>query len=128
MTFSPDGPNPARLYGLPKIHKPLVNGLPKYRPIISQIGSATYKIAKFLLDYVQPHTTNQYTIKDTFYFVSILDFQQMSMLTWKFEQQRTPHRTNIHTCHGQAYKYVISSYNSGVSSYMPRYIIQVCSN
>ena len=73
MTFSPDGPNPARLYGLPKIHKPLVNGLPKYRPIISQIGSATYKIAKFLLDYVQPHTTNQYTIKDTFHFVSILD-------------------------------------------------------
>ena len=61
------------MYGLPKIHKPLVNGLPKYRPINSQIGSATYKIAKFLLDYVQPHTTNQYTIKDTFHFVSILD-------------------------------------------------------
>ena len=35
--LSPDGPNPARLYGSPKIHKPLVDGLPKYRPIISQI-------------------------------------------------------------------------------------------
>ena len=71
--LSPDSPNPARLYGLPKIHKPLVDGLPKCRPIISQIGSPTYKIAKFLLDFVQPHTTNEYTVKDTFHFVSILD-------------------------------------------------------
>ena len=31
----PDGPSPARLYGLPKIHKALVDGLPNYRPIIS---------------------------------------------------------------------------------------------
>ena len=28
--LSPDGPNPARLYGLPKIHKSLVNDLPPY--------------------------------------------------------------------------------------------------
>ena len=71
--LSPNGPNPARLYGLPKIHKPLVDGLPKYRPIISQIGSPTYKIAKFLLSFVQPFTTNEYTVKDTFHFVSMLD-------------------------------------------------------
>ncbi len=71
--LSPNGPNPARLYGLPKIHKPLVDGLPKYRPIISQIGSPTYKIAKFLLEFVKPFTSNEYTVKDTFHFVSILD-------------------------------------------------------
>ena len=62
-----------RLYGLPKIHKPPVNGLPKYRPIISQIGSPTYMIAKFLLDFVQPFTTNEFTVKDTFHFVSMID-------------------------------------------------------
>ena len=56
--LSPDGPNPARLYGLPKIHKPPVDGLPKYRPIISQIGSPTYAIAKFLLPFIQPFATN----------------------------------------------------------------------
>ena len=28
------------------------------------------------------------------------------------------HKTNIHTCHGHAYKYGISSYSSGVSSYI----------
>lgn len=27
--LSPDGPKPTRLYGLPKIHKPTVDGLPK---------------------------------------------------------------------------------------------------
>ena len=45
--LSPDGPNPARLYGSLKIHKPLVEALPEYRPIISQIGTCTYEIAKF---------------------------------------------------------------------------------
>ena len=73
VKLSPDGPNPARLYGLPKVHKPPVDGLPKYRPIISQIGSPTYKIAKFLLAFIQPFTTNEYTVKDTFHFVSMLD-------------------------------------------------------
>ena len=71
--LSPNGPNPARLYGLPKIHKPPVDGLPKYRPIISQIGSPTYMIAKFLLGFVQPFTSNEFTVKDTFHFVSIIE-------------------------------------------------------
>ena len=71
--LSPDGPNPARLYGLPKIHKPPVDGLPKYRPIISQIGSPTYAIAKFLLPFIQPFATNEHTVRDTFHFVSMLD-------------------------------------------------------
>ena len=70
---SPDGPNPARLYGSPNIHKPLVDGLPKYRPIFSQIGASTYKLAKFLLPFIQPHTINEYTVRDTFNFVSMLD-------------------------------------------------------
>ena len=78
--LSPNGPNPARLYGLPKIHKSLVEGLPPYRPIISQIGSPTYKIAKFLLGFVQPFTSNEHTIKDTFHFVSILDAQDHRLI------------------------------------------------
>ena len=53
--------------------KPPVDGLPKYRPIISQIGSPTYKLSKFLLEFVKPFTSNEYTIKDTFHFVSVLD-------------------------------------------------------
>ena len=49
------------------------NGRSGDRPIISQIGSPTYKIAKFLLGFIQPFTTNEYTVKDTFHFVSMLD-------------------------------------------------------
>ena len=37
--FATDGSSPARLYGLPKIHEALVDGLPNYRPIISQNSS-----------------------------------------------------------------------------------------
>ena len=71
--LSPNGPQPARLYGSPKIHKPPVDGVPKYRPIISQIGAATYNIAKFLHEYIKPHTVNEHTVTDTFDFVSMLD-------------------------------------------------------
>ena len=38
--------------------------------------------------------------------------------TIKSQIQLSSHRTNIHTCHGHAYKSVISSYKSGLSSYI----------
>ena len=60
---TPDGPSHAWLYGLPKIHKVLVDGLPNYRPIISKIGSPRYKTAKFLLGFISPITKNEYTLK-----------------------------------------------------------------
>ena len=66
--LTPDGLSPARLYGLPKIHKALVDGLP-------QIGSPTYKIAKYLLDFISPITKNEYTLKDSFEFVSMINKQ-----------------------------------------------------
>ena len=68
--LTPDGPNPARSYGLPKIHNALVDGLPNYKPIISQIGSPTCKIAKYFLDFISPITQNEYTLKDSFVFLS----------------------------------------------------------
>ena len=41
--LSSNGPNPARLYGLPKIHKPPVDGLPKYRPSFHRLVSQHIK-------------------------------------------------------------------------------------
>ena len=55
---------PGILYGLPKIHKkdtPL-------RPILSSIGTCGYKIAKFLVSILEPLTSNQFTIFDSFSF------------------------------------------------------------
>ena len=44
----PQGSQPGIMNGLSKIHKPLVNGFPKLRPILSAINTGTYKWARFL--------------------------------------------------------------------------------
>ena len=73
----PTGSTPSCLYGLPKIHK---QGTP-LRPIISQIGSYTYELAKFLVPILMPLTTNQYTVKDSFSFVnSLMSLQNISFM------------------------------------------------
>ena len=35
----PVGSKPGTLYGSAKVHKPLINGLPSFRPILSAIGT-----------------------------------------------------------------------------------------
>ena len=59
---------PGILYGLCKIHKSIVDGVPPFRPILSAIGTPTYKLAKFFVPLLVPLTYNQYTIKDSFLF------------------------------------------------------------
>ena len=56
------------MYGLPKVHKIVTDGLPSFRPILSVIGTPTYKLAKFLVPIIEPLATNEYTIKDSFTF------------------------------------------------------------
>ena len=67
-SIAPTGSKPGILYGLPKIHKALVDNLPKFRPIISMIGTPTYNLAKFLVPIIEPITTNEYTVDDSFSF------------------------------------------------------------
>ena len=43
------GSKPGRLYGSAKVHKLFINGLPPFIPILSAIGTPTYKLAKFLV-------------------------------------------------------------------------------
>ena len=64
----PQGSQPDIMYGLSKIHKPLVNGFPKLRPILSAINTGTYKWAKFFVPLLKPFTCNNYTVKDSFDF------------------------------------------------------------
>ena len=56
------------MYGLAKVQKIVTDGLPSFRPILSAIGTPTYKLAKFLVPILEPLTTNEYTIKDSFTF------------------------------------------------------------
>ena len=51
------------------MHKPLIYGLPPFRPILSAIGTPTYKLAKFLVPVLSDITQNEFTVKDSFTFV-----------------------------------------------------------
>ena len=45
----PQGSQPGIVYGSSKIHKPLVNGIPKVRPILPALNTGTYKWAKIFV-------------------------------------------------------------------------------
>ena len=64
----PRGSQPGILYGLAKIHKPIVGNCPPCRPILSAINTPTYKIAKFLVPILATVTNNQFTLQDSFKF------------------------------------------------------------
>ena len=59
------GSKPGYMYGLPKVHKP---GNP-VRPIISSIGTFSYRLSKFLVSILKPLTRNQFTIMNSVSFV-----------------------------------------------------------
>ena len=58
----PSGSVPGILYGLPKVHKDTCPA----RPILSAIGTFNYKLAKFFVPLLQPFTSGEYTVKDSF--------------------------------------------------------------
>ena len=68
----PAGSAPGKFYGIAKIHKLLpndtINELP-LRPIVSNIGSATCHLSKYLAKLLSPLSKSEYTIKSTKYFV-----------------------------------------------------------
>ena len=60
----------ARLYGKAKTHKfnftkDITRDNLKFRPIIDQTGTYTYKTAQIIGEYLRPLSRNEYTINDT---------------------------------------------------------------
>ena len=68
----PSDSRPEIIYGLAEVHKIVTDGLPSVRPILSAIGTPTYKLAKFLVPMLEPLATTEYTIKDSFTFTEEL--------------------------------------------------------
>ena len=64
----PTGSQLGIMYGLSKIHKPLITNFPKLRPIHSAINTATYSWARFYVPLIKCFTMNEYTFKDSFEF------------------------------------------------------------
>ena len=60
----PSGSSPGVLYGLPKVHKPVC----PFRPIVSSVNTYNYNLASYLVGILQPISTNQHTVKDSFSF------------------------------------------------------------
>ena len=55
----PRGSQSVIMYGLSKIHKPLINNFPKLRHILSAINTATYGWAKFFVPLLKCFTMNE---------------------------------------------------------------------
>ena len=83
--LSPSGSRPGIMYGLAKVHKIVRDGLPSFRPILSAIGTPTYKLAKFLVPILEPLTTNEYTIKDSFTFAEELQSFDLKLVMASFD-------------------------------------------
>ena len=56
------------MHGLPKVHKIVIDNIPKFRLILSTIGTPVYKSAKSLVPILSPLTVNDYAVKDLFSF------------------------------------------------------------
>ena len=89
--LSPSGSRPGIMYGLAKVHKIVRDGLPSFRSILSAIGTPTCKLAKFLVPILEPLTTNEYTIKDSFTFAEELQSfdSKLVMASFDIESQLT---------------------------------------
>ena len=75
------GSRPGVSYVLGKIHKPLVGGLSKMRPILSAIGSCGYIVAKFLVPILSPIVNGPFSINNSFSFNQGILGQNASLIT-----------------------------------------------
>ena len=74
----PSGSAPARIYGTPKIQKFSSTDLfPKFRPILSSMGTFNYNLPSFLRDLLSPFVPNDYSCKDTFSFVPQIKYPNL---------------------------------------------------
>ena len=60
------------MYGLPKIHKPDFANKYQFRPIFAAYNNPCFQLAKFLVPVLEPLTTNEYTVDNSYTFVSSL--------------------------------------------------------
>ena len=74
-SIKPVGSRPGIVYGLGKIHKETRNGIPPFRPILSAIGTPTYKLANFLLKLLTFSTANEFTVIESFHFAEEISEQ-----------------------------------------------------
>ena len=70
LKICPTGSKPGILYREAKVHEPVEDNCPSFRPILLVIGTPTYDLAKFLVPILKPLIENQYTVQNSFSFSS----------------------------------------------------------
>ena len=104
----PQGTQPRILYGSSKIHKLLVNGFPKLRPILSALNPGTYKWTKFFVPLLRHLTSNQFTLKDSFEFAKIVCEQDAGLFMASLDVDslftNVPLEETIHICVNELFK------------------------
>ena len=98
----PDSPRCRLFYLLPKIHKKLetwpIPGIPPGRPIVSDCGSESYNIAKYIDFFLNPLSQHhQSYIKDTYHFISKIKDNLVPVNTFFFTIDINSLYTNIDT-------------------------------
>ena len=73
------GSRPGILYGLCKTHKVITDICPRFRPILSAIGTPSYKLAKCLVCKLSSITFNEIIVKDSFAFAEKIVHQDSKL-------------------------------------------------
>ena len=76
----PTGSCPGKFYSMAKIHKILhTDNIDKMsiRPIVSNINTSTYELAKYLAKLLSPFICSQYTVNSTKHFIKSIKHEKI---------------------------------------------------
>ena len=62
LKVCPVGSRPRILCRNPKVHKPVVYNMTKFRPVLFAINIPEYNLAKFLIPILEPLPQNEFTV------------------------------------------------------------------
>ena len=114
------------MYGSSKIHKRLVNGFLKLRPILSALNTGAYKWAIFFVPLSRHLTSNQFTLKDSFEFAKIIHEHNAGLFMASLDVDslftNVPLEKTIHICVNELFKS-----NSGIHGLNKKQITEMLS-
>lgn len=95
-------PRPRRFYLLPKVHNPRNKWpnpfMPPGRPIVSDCGSESHRVAESIDFYLNPLSTNHFSyIRDTYYFLEKVKSLRVPPDAFLFSLDVESLNTNIET-------------------------------
>ena len=77
-TLYPTGSSPRKFYGTAKVHKLAINNIVEelpLRPIILNLNTATYQLARYLVKILSPLSLSQYTVESSNKFLNVIKQQ-----------------------------------------------------